>query len=283
MEFGTAFEMDWLADLGALRETSQALDDAGFDYVTFGGHVVTARPDRYPDRPLVTYAVPFRDPFVLIANLAAITRQLRFRTGIVILPMLPTVLVAKQAADLSLVSEGRFELGVGISWQEAEYRALGSELRHRGARMTEQLEVLRRLWTEPLVTFSGRFHQLDEIGLGQLPSEPIPVWVGCGSDDHLLERVGRWADGWMPIQPLRSPHEASLLRQAAETAGRPGPIGVASRLSGELDPDVLVAEARSQQAAGATAITIGMPAGSSPSAGVKAVIAAKDTLSAALA
>jgi len=277
------FELDWLSDLGILREAAQAFDDAGLDYVTFGGHLLTARAERYPDRHLSTYALPFRDPFVLFANLAAITRRLRFRTGVLILPMFPTVLVAKQAADLSLLSDGRFQLGIGLSWQEAEYRAMGSEFRHRGVRMTEQLEVLRRLWTEPIVTFSGRYHQLDEVGLGQLPAEPIPIWVGCGSEQHLLERVGRWADGWMPLTSLRSPEEASLLRRVAEASGRSEPIGVASRLSSRSDVDVMVAKARSQQAAGATALTIGVAPGTAPSAGIKAVIAAKETLASALA
>ncbi|HEX9505482.1 MAG TPA: TIGR03619 family F420-dependent LLM class oxidoreductase [Acidimicrobiia bacterium] len=277
------FELDWLSDLGTLREAAQAYDEAGLDYVTFGGHLLTARPERYPDRPLATYGVPFRDPFVLYANLAAITQRLRFRTSIFIMPLFPTVLVAKQAADLSLLSGGRFDLGVGISWQEAEYQAMGSDFRNRGVRMTEQLELLRRLWTEPLVTFNGRFHQLDEVGIGQLPTKPVPIWVGCGSEEHLLERVGRLADGWMPLRNLRSPEDATRLRRIAEAAGRSEQIGVATGVSSASDDEVLVSKARSQQAAGATALTISVPPGSSPSDGMKAVTAARQTLASALA
>jgi alkanesulfonate monooxygenase SsuD/methylene tetrahydromethanopterin reductase-like flavin-dependent oxidoreductase (luciferase family) len=166
--------------------------------VSYGGHVLTAAEGRF-DRPATTYAVPFRDPFVLYAHLAASTTRLRFRTGILILPMFPTALVAKQAAELALVSDGRFELGVGISWNEAEYRAMGQDPMVQGARLEEQLAVLRQLWQEPLVTFAGRFHDIDELGLGQLPASPIPIWVGCGAADPPLSRVARLADGWMPI------------------------------------------------------------------------------------
>jgi alkanesulfonate monooxygenase SsuD/methylene tetrahydromethanopterin reductase-like flavin-dependent oxidoreductase (luciferase family) len=218
MDLGTSFSFDWLTDLGALRDAAQALDEGGVDYVTTAGHVLTTRAERYPERPMVTYALPYRDPFVLFADLAARTRRLRFRTGIVILPLLPTALVAKQAADLSLISDGRFELGVGISWQEAEYRALGQDVHTRGARMVEQIEVLRLLWASPTVTYRGRFHTLDDIGIGQLPDAPIPIWIGCGDRPDLLERAGGIADGWLPLGAPADRGPADAL--AAGAAGR---------------------------------------------------------------
>src|SRR5262249_25049106 len=179
----------------AMRRTR---DGEGFDYVTTAGHLLCAPPDSYPGRPLPTYVRPFREPFVFFAYLAAVTQRLAFRTSILILPLFPTALVAKQAAELSLLSGGRFPLRVGISWTPAEYKALGQDFTTRGRGMEEQMVVLKRLWTEPFVTFEGRFHTLHGIGLNQLPQQPIPVWISCAPQEPLLRRVARVADGWLP-------------------------------------------------------------------------------------
>ena len=224
MEYGTSFNGEWLADIGALRSAASELDEAGIDFVSYGGHVLTSRLGRY-ERPASTYAVPFRDFFVLFATLAARTTRLRFRSGILILPMFETVLVAKQSAELSLVSDGRFELGVGISWNEPEYRAMGQELSTRGRRLEEQLVVLRQLWTEEFVTYHGQFHDIEDLGLGQLPTSPIPIWIGCGESQTSMSRVARLADGWMPIAPP-SKETIAALQAAATGAARSAPIGV---------------------------------------------------------
>lgn len=272
MDYGTTFSADWLEDLGALREGATMLDEAGVGFVGHGGHVLTSRPGRY-DRPLGTYGVPFRDPMVLYASLAATTTRLRFRSGILILPLFPTVHVAKQAADLALLSGGRFELGVGISWNEAEYRALGQDLAQRGRRLEEQLVLLQRLWTEPIVSFTGRFHQVDELGLGQLPPAPVPVWVGCGDSDRVLSRVGRLADGWMPTG-VPAPERIARLQRFAEEAGRAGQVGVAARVTARPDdPDAAVRDAEPLVAAGATALSVTPPPGSGLHDGLGAVIA----------
>jgi alkanesulfonate monooxygenase SsuD/methylene tetrahydromethanopterin reductase-like flavin-dependent oxidoreductase (luciferase family) len=213
---------------------------------------------------------------VLYAHLASVTKNLRFRSGILILPMYPTVLVAKQAADLALLSAGRFELGVGISWNEPEYRAMGQELSVRGRRLTEQLVLLQLLWSEPFVTFSGDFHEVDDLGLGQLPSSPIPIWIGCGEADSSLSRVARLADGWMPTGAPTAERVARLHSLAVE-AGRE--VGVTGRMG--ASPDDLAAEleqARGLVNAGVTAISISPPAGSSPTAGTAAVLATRDHL-----
>ena len=120
-------------------------------------------------------------------------------SAILILPALPTGLVAKQAAELALVSGGRFDLGVGVSWNAAEYRALGQEMRARGAKLEEQVTLLRRLWSEPYVTFKGRFHDFDAIGLARPAAATISIWFGTGTDEAVLRRVARLADGWMTI------------------------------------------------------------------------------------
>src|SRR5581483_10465226 len=118
--------------------------------------------------------------------------------NILILPLYPTVIVAKQAAELQQLSGGRFELGAGISWNQAEYEAAGQDFSTRGARMEEQLQVLRKLWTEPYVTFHGRWHHLEGVGLNRVPAQPIPIWIG-GSHERVLRRAARLADGFIPL------------------------------------------------------------------------------------
>jgi probable F420-dependent oxidoreductase len=277
MEYGTTFNGEWLADIGSLRRAATELDEAGIDFVSYGGHVLTSRLGRY-ERPPSTYAVPFRDFFVLFANLAATTTRLRFRTGILILPMFQTALAAKQAAELSLVSDGRFELGVGISWNEPEYRAMGEELTTRGRRLEEQLVVLRQFWTEEFVTFHGQFHDIDELGIGQLPTSPIPIWIGCGEGATSLSRVARLADGWMPIGPP-SKETIEGLQAAASAAGRSAPLGVTGRVVARPDDHAAtLADARALVATGISAISISPPPGSDIAAGIAAVIAARGPL-----
>jgi probable F420-dependent oxidoreductase len=277
MEYGTTFNGEWLADIGSLRRAATELDEAGIDFVSYGGHVLTSRLGRY-ERPPSTYAVPFRDFFVLFANLAATTTRLRFRTGILILPMFQTALVAKQAAELSLVSDGRFELGVGISWNEPEYRAMGEEVTTRGRRLEEQLVVLRQFWTEEFVTFHGQFHDIDELGVGQLPTSPIPIWIGCGEGATSLSRVARLADGWMPIGPP-SKETIEGLQAAASAAGRSAPLGVTGRVVARPDDHAaMLADARALVATGISAISISPPQGSDIAAGIAAVIAARGPL-----
>jgi probable F420-dependent oxidoreductase len=277
MEYGTSFSGEWLAEIGPLRRAAIELDEAGIDFVSYGGHVLTARLGSH-ERPPSTYAVPFRDFFVLFANLSATTTRLRFRSGILILPMFQTVLVAKQAAELALVSDGRFELGVGISWNEAEYRAMGQDLTTRGRRLEEQLVVLRQFWTEEFVTFHGQFHDIDDLGIGQLPTSPIPIWVGCGEGPTSLSRVARLADGWMPTGPP-SKETIGGLQAAASAAGRPAPIGVTGRVVAQPDDlDAALADARALAATGVSAISISAPPGTDVASGIAAVIATRGAL-----
>src|SRR5579859_425961 len=175
MKFGTAFPLSAMGDGVAVRDFAQALDGAGFDLVSAAGHLLAAPPARFADRPSATYTGPFHDPFVLFGYLAGLTQRLHFRTSILILPLYPTAVVAKQAAELQLLSNGRFELGVGISWNAAEYAAVNQDFRTRGRRMGEQVQVLRKLWSEPFVTFDGHFHTLDGVGLNRVPAQPIPI------------------------------------------------------------------------------------------------------------
>ncbi|MBO0894426.1 MAG: TIGR03619 family F420-dependent LLM class oxidoreductase [Acidimicrobiales bacterium] len=284
MELGGGLNLSWLSDVPRLREAVIALEDAGFDYVTVPGHVLSTAPGRYPERPPTTYGVPFIDPFVLFTHLCSVTERLRFRTAIMILPLYPTGLVARQAADLAAVSGGRFELGVGISWQEAEYRALGQDLHQRGRRLEEQLMLLRRLWSEPLVTFQGRYHDFDQMGLGQVPPAPVPIWIGCAPTQRLLHRVARLGDGWMPVAGIPSADSVVQLRQLASKEGRdPSSIGVAGRITAGARPGEEEAEsARSQVAMGATGLTIGTAHDAPLGDGVAAMIAARGPVAAAV-
>ena len=139
---------------------------------------------------------PFHDPFVMFAYLAGITERISFATGILVLPQRPTALVARQATDVDLLSDGRLRLGVGIGWNYVEYEALGQDFHTRGARQEEQIALLRRLFTEPVVDFSGRFDRIDRASLVPKPTRSIPIWLG-GSGEKAFDRAARLADGFI--------------------------------------------------------------------------------------
>src|SRR6202045_2206769 len=178
----------------AVRRLGLAVEELGFDYLLAYDHVLGAvHADRTPQLTgPYTEHDPFHDPFVMFAYLAAITERLRFATGILILPQRQTALVARQAADLDLPSGGRLRLGVGIGWNHVEYEALGQQFRTRGARQEEQIGLLRQLFTEDVVDFSGRFDQNYRAALVPQPAHPIPIWVG-GSSEAAYDRAARLA------------------------------------------------------------------------------------------
>jgi alkanesulfonate monooxygenase SsuD/methylene tetrahydromethanopterin reductase-like flavin-dependent oxidoreductase (luciferase family) len=155
---------------------------------------------------------------VTCSYLAAVTQRLRFITSILILPAWLTVLLTKQAAELALFSGGRFDLSVGVNWNAAEYQALGQDLHDRGRRMEEQIEVLRLLWSQPFVTFDGRYHKLDKVGISRSALPAIPLWFGTETGERALRRVARLADGWMSLgDPAPTCHDCggTCRRQAA--------------------------------------------------------------------
>ncbi len=284
MEFGTSLAAPWLADIPALIKASKSFDEAGLDYVTVAGHVLSAASGRYSDRPETTYGVTFRDPFVLFSYLSAITTRLGFRTSILILPLFPTAHVAKQAADLALVSQNRFTLGVGISWQEAEYVAFGQDVTRRGRRFEEQIEVLRQFFEKDRISYDGAFHRIDDLGLGQRPSTPVPIWIGSSPAEALLERVVRLADGWLSAGPIPSDEPAETLHRLALEHGRdPKSIGLAGRITaGPGGKSQWLEDAATQVRYGATSIVIGAPQELSIDAAVETVITAHAALSSEL-
>lgn len=199
MQVGVVYPQTELrGDPDAVRRFGTAVEDLGFDHLLAYDHVLGAvHADRTP--PLAgpyTEHDPFHDPFVMFAHLAAITERIGFATGILVLPQRQTALVARQAADVDLLSGARLRLGVGIGWNYVEYDALGQDFHTRGARQEEQIGLLRRLFTEPVVDFSGRFDRVDRASLVPKPARSIPIWLG-GSGDAAFERGARLADGFI--------------------------------------------------------------------------------------
>jgi probable F420-dependent oxidoreductase len=199
MEIGVVYpQIELRGDPTAVRRIAGAVEDLGFDHLLAYEHVLGAvHADRSP--PLLgpyTEHDPFHDPFVMFAYLAGITTRIRFATGILVLPQRQTALVARQAADVDLFSGGRLRLGVGVGWNQVEYEALGQDFHTRGARQEEQIGLLRRLFTEPVVDFSGRFDRVDRAALLPKPADSIPIWLG-GSGEKAFDRAARLADGFI--------------------------------------------------------------------------------------
>jgi probable F420-dependent oxidoreductase len=199
MEIGVVYPQTELrGDPGAVRRIGRAVEDLGFDHLEAYDHVLGAvHADRTPrlTGPYTEHD-PFHDPFVMFAYLAAITERIGFATGVLVLPQRQTALVARQAADVDLLSGGRLRLGVGVGWNHVEYQALGQDFRTRGVRQEEQIKLLRRLFAEPVVDFSGRFDRVDRAALVPKPVRPIPIWLG-GSGERAFERAARLADGFI--------------------------------------------------------------------------------------
>lgn len=184
-------------DPEGVRRIGLAAEELGFDHLLAYDHVLGSPHDREP-KPAGPYTDqhPFHDPFVLFAYLAAITSRIELVTGVIILPQRQTALVARQAADVDLLSHERLRLGVGIGWNHVEYAALGQDFRTRGKRVEEQVAVLRAFWAEPLVSFAGRFDQIDRAALNPRPRRAIPIWMG-GFADVAMARAARIADGFI--------------------------------------------------------------------------------------
>jgi probable F420-dependent oxidoreductase len=236
MKFGVIFPQTEIgADPSGVRDFAQAVESLGYDHIIPYDHVVGANPASRPGwNAPYTHKDMFHEPFVLFGYLAAVTKKIGLASGVVILPQRQTVLVAKQAAAVDVLSGGRLRLGIGIGWNPVEYEALGADFKNRGARSEEQIEVLRALWTKELVTFKGRWHTITDAGINPLPVQrPIPIWLGGGAEP-VLRRVGRLGDGWFPLaepgDKVRSMIER--IRSYAKEAGRdPSAIGIEGRVS----------------------------------------------------
>ncbi|HJM92494.1 MAG: LLM class F420-dependent oxidoreductase [Alphaproteobacteria bacterium] len=245
-----------------IRDYGQAAEDLGFDYIITGDHVMGANPAKpNPEGVRVgTNEHAVHDPFVVLSFLAGCTTKLGFSTGIVIMPQRQTVLVAKQAAGLDRLCDGRFRLGVGVGWNEIEYEGLNQNFHNRGRRSEEQVEVMRALWAQPNVKFKGRYHDIDDSGINPRPaSGHIPIWFG-GHAEAILRRVARIGDGWMPL--VYGPGAKALakieqLRTFTKEAGRdPSEVEVEAWISlGAGSPDEWRSAFTFWQNAGVTHVT----------------------------
>jgi len=246
-------------DTSAIRAWAQEVERAGYRHVLVYDHVLGADPVVHApwDRPY-DVRTTFREPFVLFGYLAALT-SLELVTGVIILPQRQTALVAKQAAEVDLLTGGRFRLGVGIGWNQVEYQALGKDFSNRGRRSEEQIALLRRLFTEQSVSFKGADEQVVGAGISPLPVQrPVPIWLG-GSSPRAYQRIGRLADGWFPqVAPGPALDEAcGMVEQAAREAGRnPASIGLEGRVNYAGDLDAALASIEDWRAIGATHVTI---------------------------
>jgi probable F420-dependent oxidoreductase len=226
------------SDPAKIRDWAQAAEDLGYAGIEVADHVfgATAR-DGWT--PLYNETDPFHETFVTLGFLAAVTSTIRLSSGVLILPQRQTGLVAKQAAEADILCGGRLRLGVGVGWNFVEYQALGMDWNTRGARQAEQIELLRRLWTDDVVTFRGRFHDLKEVSIIPAPIQrPIPIWLG-GSSDAAVKRAARLGDGWMPIMaPDEAAPKIAALRQHLKALGRdPASFGIEGWLRmHEADP-----------------------------------------------
>lgn len=262
MKIGVVFpQTEFGNDPGAIKDYAQTAESLGYSHILVYDHVLGANPRREGGwQGPYTYKDPFHEPFVLFGYMAGLTSKIEFVTGILILPQRETALVAKQAAALDVLSGGRLRLGTGIGWNKVEYVALNQDFHTRGRRIEEQVDLLRKLWCEPLVSFDGRWHQIPDAGINPLPvQQPIPIWFG-GHADAVLRRIARMGDGWMPNYRTAKDAAPSFdrLDQYLADAGRTTEdIGVEARLHSRLgDLDTLQQRLAEWQAAGATHISL---------------------------
>jgi probable F420-dependent oxidoreductase len=280
MEIGAVLPQTEIeADAGAIRAYGHGVEALGYRHVLAYDHVVGADPAVHPG-----WAGPydlrstFHEPFAVFGFLAGIT-TVELVTGVIILPQRQTVLVAKQAAELDVLTGGRFRLGVGIGWNRVEYEALGQDFTTRGRRLEEQIALLRRLWTQESVTFDGEFDRVTGAGLAPMPvRRPIPIWIG-GSSAPAYRRMGRLADGWFPqLSPGAALDDAmALVATSARNAGRdPATIGMHARATWRGRPEAFAERAVQWRALGATHLSV-----STTGAGLRGADAHLEALAAA--
>lgn len=211
-------------DPGAIKAFAQGAEALGADHILIYDHVLGADPDRpggFANRPY-DKNVRFREPFTTFAFIAAVTERIGLMTCVLVLPQRQTALVAKQAAEVALLSGNRLRLGIGTGWNEVEYEALNERFDNRGRRQAEQVDVLRGLWREDSLKFAGNYHTVSAASINPRPSQPIPIWFGGGAP-RLLRRCGQLGDGWVPVMGP-TPEAANALatiRAARAEAGRP--------------------------------------------------------------
>ena len=270
MHVGTIFsQADSGIDPDAIRQWAITAEAAGFHHVMAYDHVLGATVERLTGGAIGQFGEPpytdrstFHEILTLFSHLAAVTRTIEFVPSVIVLPQRQVPLVAKQVATVDRLSGGRLHVAVGVGWNHAEYEAMGVDFAARGAILVEQVEVMRSLLTEPVITYRGDFHTLDRVGINPLPDRPIPIWLGPRGSDTALRRVVGIADGWMPlimtgVDPYPVADRVRRLRQLCEEAGRdPATLPVWGRIY--VDPtDSWRAEAETAAEVGYSHLSVG--------------------------
>ena len=261
MRIGVVFPQTELGgDVGAVRAYGEAVEGLGYTHILAYDHVVGADPTVHTGwtGPYDSWTT-FHEPFVMFGFLAGVT-SVELVTGVIILPQRQTALVAKQAVEVDLLTGGKFRLGVGVGWNHVEYEALGKSFDDRGRRMSDQIALLRRLFTEQTITDEGTYETIRGAGLAPMPlQQPIPIWVG-GSSVAAYKRMGRLSDGWFPqVRPGPDLDTAlEVIADAARDAGRdPASIGMEGRAAWKADdPDQIARQTARWQDAGASHLTL---------------------------
>ena len=229
MKIGVVFPQTEIgADPDVAAKFATTAESLGFDHLLAYDHVLGANTASRPDwRGPYTTESMFQEPLVLFSYLAGLTSTIEFVTAVIILPQRQTALVAKQAACVDVLSKGRLRLGVGTGWNDVEYEALGANFHDRGHRSEEQIDLLRQLWRDDAISFTGEHHKITDAGLNPLPTNKnIPIWLG-GMAPQVIDRVGRLADGWFPFVNKDLSTQISQMQASARNAGRdPDNIGI---------------------------------------------------------
>ena len=260
MQIGVTFpQTRFDGDPIAVRDFAHAAEDLGYSHMLVYDHVLGAvHEGRDPELwGPYTEDDPFHEPFVLLGYIAAITTRIGLGTGVLILPQRQTALVAKQAAELDLLSGGRLRLGVGLGWNYVEYESLNEDFSNKGARCAEQVDLLRRLWTEPLLDYRGEWHRIDRASILPRPSRQIPIWFG-GFKEPALRRAARIGDGFIfSGRPERLIDAAERLRGHLADAGRESePFGFEAFVEYERGPEQWRADIDAYEQAGFTHVAM---------------------------
>jgi probable F420-dependent oxidoreductase len=262
MQIGVVFPQTEIGvDPAGVRAYAQAAQGLGYRHALIYDHVLGADPAGHPGwaGPYNVHSM-FHEPLVVFGYLAAVAPELELVTAVIILPQRQTVLVAKQAAEVDVLTSGKFRLGVGIGWNTVEYEGLGMDFRNRARRFEEQIEVMRRLWTEPVLTFEGRYHRIIAAGLNPLPVQrPIPIWIGA-SAEPAIKRAAELADGYFPQRTPEGGWPAMLdkIRGWRKAAGRdPARFGIDARINlATGTPDDWHKQAEEWRGLGATHLSV---------------------------
>ncbi len=265
MRYGVIYpQIELGPDPGAVRAYAEAAEELGYDHLVAFDHVLGVDVANRPEwSGPYTREHLFHEPLVLFGYLAAVTQRLELVTGIIILPQRQTTLVAKQAAEVDVLSGGRLRLGVAVGWNAVEFEALGEDFHNRGRRIEEQVAVLRALLSQEVVNFEGEWHRITAAGLNPMPVQrPIPIWFGGGRIEKVIRRIAALGDGWFPqVRPDEAGEQAlEQFRQYVREAGRdPASIGIQTSVSlrtGQTALTVAVQQAQAWEAMGVSHVSV---------------------------